>query len=537
MLERYKIAHELGRGAMGAVYSAHDRTTGAAIALKRLDPDLLKSDPALAGRFVAQARSARHLRHPNIAAVQEAGEAAGTAYVATEMAEGENLRAVLDRGPLPVARAIRIAHEVASGLAHAHLEGVVHGGLKPSNVIVLRTGGAKITDFGIATGDPGYMSPEQKRGDPVDHRADIFSLGALFYEMLAHRRPFEGGAATPPPSELNPLVPRALDAVVSSMLAAEPAARMPGVPILLRELERLEEGLGFASEPPRKAVPPKVEQRTPEPPPKPEPQRIDAERIRDHAPMHEGPRFPPHGLTDRMFDDHRPAMAQREWPERSSRSGPVTFAALALLLTVLGIGVSNVVDYRPFLDDWSGRIERGVAGFRGNPVQDAPATASRVPVPAAPPPLAEATPKESVEPRVAPPALPAPPPPKPIAAEPSPPPPIAVAEKVAPVPPLSEKPAPLPLTRRPVAMAAEKRAPAGTAKLILAVSPGGELYIDGAHHGKTPPTTTVELEPGMYRVEVRSGSRKPFLTYMTVEAGDVRRIRHDFNAKPIRPPR
>jgi serine/threonine protein kinase len=544
MLARYKIAQELGRGGLGAVYAARDRTTGAAVALKRLDPELLKSDAGLAGRFVAQARSARHLRHPNIAAVHEAGEAAGTAYVATEMAEGENLRALLDAGPLPVARAIRIAHEIASGLAHAHLEGVVHGGLKPSNVIVLRSGGAKITDFAIAAGDPGYMSPEQKAGDPVDHRSDIFSLGALLYEMLTHRRPFDGGAATaPPPSEVNPLVPRALDAVVMSMLAAQPAARMPGVPILLRELARLEEGLGLSSEPAApKAAPPKAEQRVPEPP-KREPQMIDPNRIRDHAPMHEGPRFPPHGVTDRMFDDHR-AIPQREWQERSSRSGPTLLPALALVLTVLGIGVSNIVDFRPFLDDWSGRIERGVASFRAGPGQAAPATVSRVPLPAAPQPVAEATPKESVAPPIAPPALPPVAPPQPVAAAPDPSPPPAeppaplprAAEPPAPSPRVAERPARLPLTRSPVAPAAEKRAPAGTAKLILAVSPRGELYIDGEHHGTTPPTTTVDLEPGMYRVEVRSGSRKPFLTYVTVEAGEVRRIRHDFNAKPIRPP-
>ena len=101
-----------------------------------------------------------------------------------------------------------------------------------------------------------------------------------------------------------------------------------------------------------------------------------------------------------------------------------------------------------------------------------------------------------------------------------------------------EEPAPLPQTENPVGRAAKAPAqqPRGTAQLILAVSPGGELYIDGEHHGTTPPTTTFDLEPGMHRIEVRSGSRKPFLTYITVEAGDVRRIRHDFNAKPSSPP-
>src|SRR5688572_11497364 len=121
MLERYKIVHELGRGAIGAVYAARDRTTGGLIALKRLDPALLQGDATLARRFLDCARSAQRLRHPAIVQVHEAGEAAGTAYVAMEIVEGESLRKILDDGPMPVARAIRIVHQVASALAHAHL--------------------------------------------------------------------------------------------------------------------------------------------------------------------------------------------------------------------------------------------------------------------------------------------------------------------------------------------------------------------------------------------------------------------------------
>jgi serine/threonine-protein kinase len=253
MLARYKILHELGRGATGAVYAARDRETGGVVALKRLDLALPgKSGANVADRFLRHVRSARLLRHRNIVAILDAGEVGGTVYVAMEMLEGESLRKILDGGPLPIARAIRIARDIACGLAHAHLAGVVHGGLKPSDIIVCRSGVAKITDFGIA--QP-VQAPEQLQGGPVDHRCDIFSLGALLYEMLAHRAPFAGGSAKeimehrhakpPPPSELNPHVPRALDGIVLSMLAAQPAARMPGVPILLRELQGLEEGLGL----------------------------------------------------------------------------------------------------------------------------------------------------------------------------------------------------------------------------------------------------------------------------------------------------
>ena len=201
ILARYKILHELGRGATGAVYAARDRETGAVVALKRLDPALSSKYGAdFAERFLKHARSAGALKHQNTVKVHAAGEAAGTAYVAMEMLEGESLRKILDDGPLPVAHAIRIAHDIACGLAYAHLEGAVHGGLRPSNIIVLRSGAAKITDFGTGQLGPAvqrYMSPEQLRGEGVDHRSDVFSLGALFYEMLAHQPPSEGDAAPP----------------------------------------------------------------------------------------------------------------------------------------------------------------------------------------------------------------------------------------------------------------------------------------------------------------------------------------------------
>jgi hypothetical protein len=625
MLARHSILHELGRGATGAVYAARDRTSGAVVALKRLDPLLLKSDAELGERFLQHARSARQLAHRNIVRIHDAGEAAGTAYVAMEMLEGDNLRRILDAGPLPVARAVRIAHEIAAGLAHAHLEGVMHGGLKPSNVIVLRSGAVKITDFGIGQlghaallsaappGGLGYLSPEQLRGDPVDHRSDLFSLGVLFYEMLTRRRPFEGDspkailenilrAEPPPPSALNPHVPRALDAIVLGMLAGQPAARTPGVPVVLRELQRVEEALGLGSgasartDAPAASVPPAPP--TPRPRmPEPEPRMLEPElrmrepepnRIGDRMPMHDAPRFAQHdefrdarGFSARpgpsaadelreraVFDYHRALMERGPGPERSSGSRPAVFAALALVLTVLGIGLTDYLGLTTYREDWSARIERGIAASRMPEVPPTPPQASR---PTAPAPVAEA-PREPVTAPAAPPASPA----APAASAAAPPasPPRAVAEakaeqespailpapEPAPVKPLAPAPESRPLAQaespfarapeppaRPVAKApAQPRLqpaakvpapqPGKTARLLLAVSPRGELYIDGAHHGSTPPITMLELEPGMHRIEVRNGSRKPFLTYMTVEPGDVRRIRHDFDAKPIRPP-
>jgi serine/threonine-protein kinase len=517
----------LGRGAAGAVYAARDSTTGAVVALKKLDAASLKqSEPNFAGSVLKQARSARQLRHRNVANTDDAGEAGGTVYIATEMLEGESLRKILDDGPLAIARAIQIAREIAGGLAYAHLQGMVHGRLKPSNVMILRSGAVKITDFGIGplghtallsgprTGSLSYMSPEQARGEAVDHRADLFSLGALFYEMLAHRPPFEGDSpkavienilhARPrPPSELNQHVPRALDTIVLRMLAKQPADRIPGAPILLRELERLEEGLGLGSGAIAASDAPAADA-APAP-------AAGAVQQRDPT-------------TDRAaFDYQRVLMRRESRTKRSSRSRPAMLAGLAVVLAVLGVGVTKFT---------------GLAGFT-RPVRETPATAPAAALPSAPSPVAVAV----KEPPIAP-AAPQASPPRVVGDAQSETKSVASAQPaslVAPAPEQPAAPSAVPAQEPPPAVqATAAQVPAqqreGTARVVVAVSPGGEIYIDDKHYGTTPPITTFELQPGMHRIEVRSGSRKPYLTYMTVQPGDVRRIRHDFEAKPSRPP-
>ena len=640
-LERYQILNELGRGAIGRVYAARDRSTGAVVALKTLEPALFgEPDANVAELFLKDARSAARLRHRNIVKVHDAGEAGGTAYVSMELLEGESLRHMLDERPLPIARAIQIFDDIASALAYAHEEGVVHRGVKPSNIIVLRSGVAKISDFGIGrlgeaallSGHRGgclsYMSPEQVRGDPVDHRSDLFSLGAVFYEMLTRRVPFEGSSpkeitqnilhAEPPlPSKVNPLVPFELDRIVFSMLAGHPDDRFANGRILLRDLQRLEEGLGLgpgatarageptASVPPSgTSVPPRAQTQPAAPQPaterEPRLRTPDPDRFGERAPMPDAPRFAHHGQAPdtsglrvrpdspaaedlqhrsripggEAFYDARFLMDRERERERSSGSRVAKYAALAFLLAVLPIGLA-VLYYSP------GPSEPRTPASR---MQEAPATAA-APAPAvapspstAPPPVAEATkepatadaPSRSTapapvaeatkEPATAPTApatspprtmgdaraeqeplalasAPSPLPPKPLVAETSPP---AQAESL--LARDSKQPAPartapaqeMPRVQ-PTANISESQ-PGGTARLIIAVAPQGELYIDGKHYGTTPPVTTLDLAPGMHRIEIRSGSRKPYLTYMTVEAGDQRRIRHDFDAKRIRPP-
>ncbi|HYX67254.1 MAG TPA: protein kinase [Burkholderiales bacterium] len=566
LLARYGILHELGRGATGAVYAARDRETGAVVALKRLDPALLSSQANLAGRFLKHARSARALQHRNIVEIHDAGEVGGTVYIAMEMLEGKSLRKILDEGPLPIARAIQIARDVASGLAHAHLQGVVHGALKPSNVVVLGSGPAKITDFGTGQGGPGYLSPAQLRGEPLDHRCDVFSLGALLYEMLTGRPPAD--AKPPPPSELNPHVPHALDAIVLSTLAAQPAARMPGVPILLRELQRLEEGLGVSLRASAGTVEPKASAPTTAPAARPrriQPNRLAARssaeelKPRDQAPDPEPQAF-----------DYQKAMAMMEREsrrERSSGSRPVKLAAFAL--AALGIAVAGVLYLSGQWSIAAGRVKEALATAletsrpaAPSPVAEAsqkPSTAPVVPEkplaaepapspettlkaarPIVPSPVADATPEHATAPAAPEPSsAPNPTLQKPIAAEPGPPAQVesVVARTPEPPAPPAAPPAPKPARAVQSTAKAPGQQPAATARLILAVSPQGELYIDGKHHGTTPPLTTFDIEPGMHRIEVRSGSRTPYLTYMMVQAGDVRRIQHDFDTThAVHPP-
>ncbi len=519
-LERYKILHELGRGAIGTVFAARDRSTGAVVALKTLDPALVSEAGAkLAELFIANARSAARLKHRNIVKVLEAGEAGGTAYVTMELLVGESLRQALDKRPVSIARAIQILDDIASALAYAHEEGIVHRGVKPSNIIVLRSGVAKIGDFGIGQiGEVAlrYKSPEQVRGDPADHRSDLFSLGTVFYEMLTRRALFEGSsskevlenilrAEPPPPSEVNPHVPVALDGILSGMLARSPDQRFANARILLRDLQGLKEALGLGAAPVRSEPVLRTPEKTGFPP------RGQTQAAATPPGTEREPRLE----SEPSEEPDPPFMMDRgPLPERSSGSRAGSYVALALTLAGV-LGVAGFYFYSPSPKE-----------PRTAPIAEATKEPATLPAaPAVSPPLAKSDAKaEHASLDI--PSPPTPSPPEPLKAEASPP---AQTESL---PVRKSEPAP---ERQPTATIS-KSWPNGTAKLIIAVSPQGELYIDGKHFGTTPPITTLDLPPGMHRIEILSGSRKPYLTYMTLQAGEQRRIRHDFGAKRSAPP-
>jgi serine/threonine protein kinase len=253
-LGRYRILGELGHGAMGTVYRAHDPLIEREVAIKTLHPNLPEDVVAdVHQRFLREAKSAGRLNHPNIVTIFDVGEQDGVAYMAMELLEGRSLQQILEGSPrLPFQSIADLVAQVADALDRAQELGIVHRDVKPANIVISATGHAKLTDFGVAyvpastmtqtgtmIGSPRYMSPEQVLGLPIDPRSDIFSLGVVLYEMLAGRAPFVraedstifplinriAGEPHPPVTQVDPSIPAAFEAVLSKALAKKPAAR------------------------------------------------------------------------------------------------------------------------------------------------------------------------------------------------------------------------------------------------------------------------------------------------------------------------
>ena len=202
---KYKIIEVLGRGGMGIVYKAEDTKLKRCVALKFLPPELIQDEEARA-RFVLEAQTAAGLSHPNICTIHEINEEGGESFIAMEYVEGETLKARIKKGPLELDEAVNIIQQVAEGLEEAHKKEIIHRDIKSANIMITENGQAKVMDFGLAKvkgatlltregttlGTVAYMSPEQARGEEVDHRSDIWSLGVVMYEMLSGQLPFLG---------------------------------------------------------------------------------------------------------------------------------------------------------------------------------------------------------------------------------------------------------------------------------------------------------------------------------------------------------
>src|SRR5438309_4470694 len=273
-VSHYRIVSRLGGGGMGVVYEAEDTRLHRRVALKFL-PEETVADAAALQRFRREAEAASALNHPHICTIYDIGEHDGRPFIVMEKLEGQTLATLITSKPMPLDRILTIGSEVAEALAAAHEAGIIHRDIKPANIFVTKRGDAKLLDVGLARLDAGdasatpdsatdehltkpgttigtiaYMSPEQARGEAVDARSDLFSLGAVLYEMATGVRPFRGATSTliadaivngdvPPPSQINAEVPHDLDQVILSALEKDRELRVQSAGELRAALLRL----------------------------------------------------------------------------------------------------------------------------------------------------------------------------------------------------------------------------------------------------------------------------------------------------------
>jgi serine/threonine protein kinase len=266
-LGKYSIIEKMGEGSMGAVYKAYHDVLDRYVAIKTMAEDI-KWEPELKLRFYREARSAAGLRHPNIVTIHDLGEEGKITYIVMELLEGKDLKAMIrDKDPLPLESKLSIMIQVADGLNHAHMHGIIHRDIKPGNIHINPDGNVKILDFGIARipssdltrsgvrlGTPVYMSPEQIRGGDYDERSDIFSAGIVFYELLTYQHPFRDKNLVKtmdnilfltnlPFQEQFPNAPPGLFQILSRLLEKEPNRRYASMADVGRACRQLQEQL------------------------------------------------------------------------------------------------------------------------------------------------------------------------------------------------------------------------------------------------------------------------------------------------------
>ncbi len=484
-LGRYEIVEELGRGAMGIVYKARDPLIDRIVALKTIALDLSGDEAeAFEQRFYREAKSAGRLNHSSIVTIYDVGKSGGVAYIAMEYLQGQSLRDILDSGVvIPVEKTADIIAQVADGLAFAHEHGIVHRDIKPANIMVLDSRTVKIMDFGIAHlpagsrtvagtvfGSPKYMAPERIAGEQVDGRADIFSLGAVLYEMLTGFAPFFAGDldtlldqvinVTPaPPRSRNKTIPFSFDHIVATAMAKRPEDRYPDARAMATAVRNFRDLRAPG------AVP-----------------HWPVSSARASGPTHEGTPVEPSPAAAVVAvvapeHDDAPEIGPVPGIGFGQRRKLVVYGGTAALIALLaGAAVLS---------------QRAAKAPPQQPEGVAP-TAE----------LADASPRVAGEPTPQ--------------GEPSPSTTVAATSPSAPHPSPSAEVKPPPPAEPPMA------------RLSLAVAPWGEVYVDGKRKGVAPPLTEIRLAPGKHTIEIRNTTFPSFAQSVNLAANGSLKIRHKF---------
>jgi serine/threonine protein kinase len=505
---------------MGVVYKAIDPLIDRTVAIKTINLDLSKEElDNFEQRFQREVQSAGRLSHPNIVTIYDVGKTDGVAYMAMEFLQGKELREILDTGVvLPMEKVVHIAAQVADGLAFAHEQGIVHRDIKPANIMVQKNGLVKITDFGIAQmssgtrtmagvvlGSPKYMAPEQVVGQQVDGRTDVFALGVVIYEMLTSKTPFSGDNIsaimyqvlndTPAePSTINKNVPASLNYIVMKALAKRPEDRYQSAKEMARDLRKYKtmavQGEGQMA--PGSA--PTMDRRS-----KPRAGIGDATQILS--------RFASESTEKDQTSQDKISAGKGVDAAKTLSSSRLNRILLYAAIPILLLSFSLVIFW----------------GKSGSKISPEPALTTRKTVanahsvaePSAPPfhsaGAARPDAGKAKETGLA------QPPQSPVKS-----PAEAREEKRAPVHAKSKPKAEAKSTAKSPAAVAQP----GT--LSFAITPWGEIYVDGVKRGVSPPLRELKVEPGQHNITIKNGSFRPYSADIDIKPDSSNKIKYKF---------